>query len=115
MLLEGGLGMGVQPVAPLCHFGVKIGDAIDDRHDRRASLCVERSLARPALYCQQLPASVIRGDHRERLRSNRPRDDQPQEAWAACPGWRPARCGNTTRQTMMNAAMTAEASGRLSA
>ena len=37
------------------------------------------------------------------------------DAASACPGCRPARCGRTSRQIIINAAITAEASGRLSA
>ncbi len=32
VLLEGGLGMGVDAPAPRRHVGVEIGDAVDDRH-----------------------------------------------------------------------------------
>ena len=104
----------------LCYFrALQLGDAALVAPIDKLSVVLVALFA-VAFLGERLSAPNWLGDrpHRRRRGPGRvPRIGRVvfRYALAGAPGWLPARCGMTTMQAMMKTAITAEASGRLSA
>jgi hypothetical protein len=70
MLLKGGLGMGVNLMAPLRHLGMKIGYSIDDRHRAAIPGSIRRQLGEPSARLSTAPSCWLEVE--TRLRRNEP-------------------------------------------